>query len=404
MSRQDHSGGSGVPGYQPRGGSKRGSDSRNGGGSSNSNNNSSSSSSSSSGSWQRSVAQSGRSQNRTRNTGQGKSYTGGNSNRTRGGGGGGVGSDRGTGTSSFTSASARAAVIKCLHNHNYRGGVKILVDAARTGVCTEEAENFDLLKILSEMVERNLYPEISKVVKVVWNSENNGNSNDSNNSDSSGSGNNLRSKILEAYAPKELVKKLMASHYHEEACRCLNDFKLKEDVQTTTYVMKMLLKSGQFDRVMKVSKSLNYPSGYEPNRLIQTMIDRGNVSTALKHINELKNLLIGGDNSSGNNKDDNCSGSTKTLIMLFNVEELINQLYTAGEYDNVLKYARRFNLTNIFPTKKIVNGMLDSRMWNHAMKTIASSGLKGDEFSVSLSSSSSSSSSSAAAAAAACFY
>ena len=176
--------------------------------------------------------------------------------------------------------------------------------------------------------------------------------------------------------------------------------------------------SGQFDRVMRVSKSVGYPTGYKPSVLIQLMIDRGNISTALKHLNDLKDLIVstgggsssgsGGGSSAGSGAGSGASGAsggsgesggsggpkkmlgdmfdssdddsdneenrttTSTLLSMFDVKHLIGRLFALAEYDNVIKYARRFNLTATFPTSKIVQGMLDSRMWSHAWKTIAS--------------------------------
>ena len=163
---------------------------------------------------------------------------------------------------------------------------------------------------------------------------------------------------------------------------------------------------------MRVSKSVGYPTGYKPSVLIQLMIDRGNISTALKHLNDLKDLIVstgggsssgsGGGSSAGSGAGSGASGgsggsggpkkmlgdmfdssdddsdneenrtTTSTLLSMFDVKHLIGRLFALAEYDNVIKYARRFNLTATFPTSKIVQGMLDSRMWSHAWKTIAS--------------------------------
>ena len=365
-----------VPGYQPRGGKPRGpgrphgngasyNQKSNGGGSERGERGESGSSSS--GSWKRSYQS--RSTGRPRNT---TSNSRDSSNRS----GGGRSTDRrgGASTASLTSSGARSAAVKYVSCGNYRGAVKVLVDASRTGVLTEKTDDtqFDLIHMLDTMVQRNLYPQVAKIIKIVWKTDD-----DKKNGD-------MRKKILTAYAPKELVKRLVTAHCHEEAYRCLTEFKLKEDVKLTTFVLTQFLRVGQFDRAMKLSKSLKYPCGYEPQAIIQMMVDRGNVSIALKHINELKDLPVraGGSGRVEGEGEGEAANIMTPLLSLFDVQQLIERLFSLAEYDNVLKYSRRFNMTTSFPTSKIVEGMLNSRLWSHAWKTIASSGLKGEEFGV----------------------
>jgi hypothetical protein len=153
--------------------------------------------------------------------------------------------------SSLTAASARIAALKHVASGDYRSATKVLVEAVKTGVLTESAENsskkssnsksaggkeFDLVAMLRAMVNRNLYPEISKIVKLVWNTAEKS---------------ELRSSVLEAFEPKDLVKQLVKSGNNEEACRCLTEFQLKEDQETTTYVMDQLIKSGKHNNVSK---------------------------------------------------------------------------------------------------------------------------------------------------------
>ena len=127
----------------------------------------------------------------------------------------------------MTASGARAAALKCVEAGEYRKAVKILVEASKTGVLTDRDDSsaFDLVQMLHAMVKRNLYPEISKIIQIVWNTEDTKKSN------------YLRTKVLTAYAPNVLVKRLVTAHYHEEACRCLTEFKLKEDLETTTFVL-----------------------------------------------------------------------------------------------------------------------------------------------------------------------
>ena len=119
------------------------------------------------------------------------------------------------------------------------------------------------------------------------------------------------------------------------------------------FLSRQLLKAGQFDRVMRISKSLKYPTGYEPETIIQVMVERGNISTALKHIMELKDRVVGGGGDGGviggggggGGGESEESGESEEkggvlLLSLFNVEKLIESLFLVAEYDNVLKYAR----------------------------------------------------------------
>ena len=257
---------------------------------SSSNNNDRNEGNSNNSSWQRSYQN--RSSNRPRNTNTHNSNNNRDSNKKynntdrRGGG---------TSTASLTFSGARTAALKHLEAGNYRGAAKILVDAARTGVLTQKKDDDDdddaqlnLLEMLHTMIKRNLYPEVTSIIKIVWNTDD-----DKKNGE-------IRKKILSAFPPKELVMLLIHAQYHEEACRCLTEFKLKTDTDLTTFALDELLRAGQFDRALKLSKSLDYPIGYQPQTMIQIMIDRGNISVALKVINELKNLVV--QSSSGGNE------------------------------------------------------------------------------------------------------
>ena len=97
------------------------------------------------------------------------------------------------------------------------------------------------------------------------------------------------------------MRRLVTAHYHEQACRYLGEFKLREDDATEQFVLAHLVKAGQFDRAMTEAKRVipdfAAPGGagvgsawqaWSADALIRTMIERGNISTALKHINAMK--------------------------------------------------------------------------------------------------------------------
>ena len=88
------------------------------------------------------------------------------------------------------------------------------------------------------------------------------------------------------------------------------------------------------------------------------MIDSGNISTALKHIYQMK------------------LGKTGS----FDIKALIGHMLALQQFDNVIKYARRFELTAEFPVEQVVEAMLEARLWRHALKIISSAGLSGDGF------------------------
>ena len=317
-SQQGHVSSSGVPNYQNQHGRKFG------GGHGTTEGGGGGEGTSGSSSWQRSYQN--RSTSRAPRNTSTNTRGGGRDHRNTGGRGGAAT------TVSMTAAGARVAAMKCVNSGNYRGAVKVLAaDAARTGVLTEkcsEGETFDLLQVLSTMVQRNLYPEIAQLIKIVWLT-----TEDKKNIE-------MRQKLLNVYSPKELVKRLVTAHYHEAACRSLSDFSLMSDVDTTTFVLEHLLKAGQFDRAMTLSKSLKYPNGYEANLIVQCMIDRGNVSTALKHLYELRDKSLkmgssadgGADGNADGGADGGADGSAdqvegQKILELFDVEELIEKLF-----------------------------------------------------------------------------
>ena len=91
--------------------------------------------------------------------------------------------------------------------------------------------------MIRAMQQRNLYPEVAQIVKAVW-------------ADPKDKDNAMRKAMLEAFPPRELVKRLVTAHYHEKACRYMGEFDLREDHALAQYVLGQLVKASQFDRAM----------------------------------------------------------------------------------------------------------------------------------------------------------
>ena len=113
-----------------------------------------------------------------------------------------------------TVKSVRDVAAKLAKVGNYRGAAKALLDGASTGVLREVSPQLDVVLMIRVMQQRNLYPEIAQIVKAVW-------------ADSKDQDNAMRAAILEAFPPRELVKRLVTAHYHEKACRYLAEFELR---------------------------------------------------------------------------------------------------------------------------------------------------------------------------------
>jgi hypothetical protein len=164
-------------------------------------------------------------------------------------------------------------------------------------------------------------------------------------------------QIEMAFPGPLLVKKLADEHRFDHACRYLHQFSLQDETDLKLFVFRRMLVEGNFDRAMKEGEDFfagflgEGEHGFSSRSVVQEMLRKGHVETALKHIDKLK------------------------LAQEFPPGPLFERLIGRGDFAPILRFSGRFNLVEQFPVRGLVQRMIGIRQWTEAWKTIQMKGL-----------------------------
>ncbi len=173
-------------------------------------------------------------------------------------------------------------------------------------------------------------------------------------------------KIELAFSGPKLISKMVEQHRFDHAINYLRKFQLQGDTELKNYIFQRMIKEGQYDRCLAEAERLKLSaeemqklSPEEKDRqvkhlyksIITNMLKRGRIETALKHIDNLG------------------------VVDHFNIGELFRKLCDKNDFPPILRFAGRYNLIEKFPSKTLVQKMLDNGLWAEAWKTVQMKGL-----------------------------